>query len=275
MPDARKPLQVLAQEWSGCTSCELGVRRLDTGGSFVFGEGVLGGMMLIGEGPGSHEEKEGRPFIGKSGKLLRRILEMLGVNDYYITNTVACRSCAEAFDSIGRPIMNSRTNTPRIQDEPPTPVQVTACKPRLHEQVYIVDPLLIIACGGGAASALTGKAVSITRDHGVFQEIELPGRWRLPVLTEKKKVWVRKVHGEIIAPTSVNMVRYLMMQVVHPAYALRFVKDRRQKNIFVDFVRDMQKGVKTYNRIVEEYGAPPVTQSDLSIEEIEDYAHNL
>jgi DNA polymerase len=274
VPDARKPLHVLQSEWVGCRRCELGVRRQEVNGHFVFGDGALGGLMLVGEGPGTHEEQDGRPFIGKSGQLLRGILEMLGMRDYYLANTVACRSCAEAVDSIGRKIIG-RDGRVRIQDEPPTPLQVEQCKPRLMEQIYIVDPLMIVSLGGGAAQALTGKPVTITKEHGQFREIEIPGAWSMPVLTDKKKAWVRKVKGEYIAPTEQSTIRYLMMMAVHPAYALRFVKDKRQKNIFIEFVLDMKKAVTTYNRYAHEMLGSEMHQVEMNLDAAEELANGL
>lgn len=250
------------------------MRRQEVNGHFVFGDGALGGLMLVGEGPGTHEEQDGRPFIGKSGQLLRGILEMLGMRDYYLANTVACRSCAEAVDSIGRKIIG-RDGRVRIQDEPPTPLQVEQCKPRLMEQIYIVDPLMIVSLGGGAAQALTGKPVTITKEHGQFREIEIPGAWSMPVLTDKKKAWVRKVKGEYIAPTEQSTIRYLMMMAVHPAYALRFVKDKRQKNIFIEFVLDMKKAVTTYNRYAHEMLGSEMHQVEMNLDAAEELANGL
>lgn len=279
MPDIRKHLDVLANEWSGCTKCELGVRRQEVGGAFVFGEGVRGGIMLVGEGPGINEEKEGRPFVGKSGRLIRFIMERAGIGGYYLTNTVACRSCSQAFDSIGRPLVwkDRRTgqDVPRINDEPPTPAQVEACKPRLLEQIYLVDPVLIIALGGGAAAALTGRSVTITKDRGRFIEVEVPGVLQLPVLTEKKKQWVRKVGGQIVAPVENNYVKYLMMLTIHPSYALRFVKDTRQKNIFASFITDLQSAINTYYRYVYELTKQPQVQIEFNTDEVEEYASSL
>lgn len=279
MPDARKHLDVLANEWSGCTRCDLGVRRAEVNGAFVFGEGSRGGLMLIGEGPGAHEEQEGRPFIGKSGMLIRHILDIAGVADHYITNTVACRSCAPAFDSIGRPLVfkDRRTgqDVSRINDEPPKPAQVEACKPRLLEQIYIVDPILIVTLGGGAAAALTGKSVTITRDRGTFQEVEIPGAWQLPILTDKKKQWVRKVGGQIVAPVRQSTVRYLTFLTIHPAYALRYVRDKRHGNVFTAFVLDMQTAINTYNRYIRQLIGMESTDVLLNPEEIEEYAADL
>jgi len=275
VPDARKSLDVLANEWSSCTRCELGVRRYEANGRFVFGGGKLGKLMFIGEGPGTREEEEGRPFVGKSGQFLKFILSRLNCTDYYLTNAVACRSCAPMFDSLGRPIL-TRENKPRIVDEAPTPVQTEACKARLLEQIYLVDPVLIVSLGTSAATTLMGKSVTITKERGTFKEIEVPGVWRNAVLTEKKQQWVRKAKGAIVAPTEQNQVRYLAMLTVHPSFALRFAKDYRDKNNFTVFWQDIQTAVHTFNRYVHEVmGYDREENINLNASEIEDYAAEL
>lgn len=280
MPDIRRSLDVLADAWSLCQGCELGVRRHEVGGSFVFGEGTRGGIMLVGEGPGLPEEKEGRPFIGKSGMLLRHMLEHAGLTDYYMTNTVACRSCSPAFDSIGRQLMfkdwKSGLQVPRINDEPPTPKQMATCSPRLFEQIYMVDPVLLISLGPAAANALTGRHISLTKEHGTIREVEVPGAWKLPVLTEKKKQWYRKVSGQMIAPVVDNMVRYNVLMTFHPAFALRYVEDRRDRTLFMSFVLDIQTAINTYRRYIHEL--TDTQKSDdivLDVAEIESYANEL
>lgn len=274
MPDARRSLDVLANEWSGCTRCELGVRRHETNGRFVFGEGTVGRLMFIGEGPGTKEEELGRPFVGKSGQFLKFILDQLQCTDYYMANTVACRSCAPVFDSLGRPML-MRNGEPRINDEPPTPAQTEACKARLHEQIYMVDPILIVSLGTSAASTLLGKSVTITKERGTFKEIEVPGVWRNAVLTEKKQQWVRKVKGTVVAPTEQNQVRYLAMVTVHPSFALRFAKDYRDKNNFTVFWQDIQTAVHTFNRYLYEITGYEQENINLNASEIEDYAAEL
>lgn len=274
MPDARKSLDVLANEWSACRRCDLGKRRHLVNGSFVFGHGVSGGMLFIGEGPGITEEKEGMPFVGKSGRFLRQMLFRLNMNDYYTTNVVACRSCAEVYDSTGTPILDRQGNV-RISDETPTPVQVEACRDRLLEQIYIIDPVLIVTLGASAASALLQKPITILKERGTFKEIEIPGVWKKPVLTEKKQQWVRKVKGQLVAPTEQNTVRYLMMPTIHPSFALRYVKDTREKNVFTLFRKDIQAAVHTYNRYIYELTGQYVEDVDLNDEELEDYAESL
>lgn len=270
----RRDLDVIANEWINCTRCELGVRRYESGGRFVFGAGHSRGLMLIGEGPGLQEEEEGKPFVNKSGQFLRFVLRRLNCSEYYLTNAVACRSCAPVFDSLGRPML-TRENKVRISDEPPTPTQTAACSPRLLEQIYAVDPILIVAMGAPAAAALFGKSVSITKERGTFKEIAIPGIWQNAVLTEKKQQWVRKVKGNIVAPTEQNQVRYLMMPTVHPSFALRFVKDPRDGNTFTTFWQDIQSAVHTFNRYRYERSGLEQENINLNADEIEDYAEKL
>lgn len=279
MPDARRSLDDLSGQWSQCTACPLGIRRQEVDGGFVFGEGVRGGLLLVGGGPGRFDEYESRPFMSAAGQFLRFILHKANVNDYYLTNAVACRSCAPAFDSIGRPIVyrNKRTGIeePKINDEPPTPAQIEACRPRLQEQIYITDPVLIVALGAEAAAALTGRPATIGKDHGTFQEIEIPGVWSNPVLTDKKRQWIRKIGGQMVAPVSQNQVRYLMMKTVHPAFALRFVKDINNKNNFTNFVLDMEKAINTYNHYIEQIASVKIPDTSLDMQEVEHYARSL
>lgn len=257
MPDIRKPLSALREEWEGCTKCELGTRRLEVGGSFVFGEGEVNGVMFIGEGPGVNEEEYGRPFIGESGKLLRDGIQQAGINQYYISNVVACRSCEQAYDNAGQPVFRynryTKVQEPKIIDRPPTTTQLQACLPRIHEEIYLVDPLLIVGLGGEACKILLGgKAVTITKETGVPRTIEVPGAAYNPILTEKKKVWRRKIKGEWRMPVAQNMVRYLMIPLIHPAYALRFSEDQRHGSPMHNFALGLQLIKRIYDRMIQE-----------------------
>jgi len=179
--DYRRPLHVLKEEWETCTKCDLGTRREEEQGEFVFGEGVGSrGIMFIGEGPGEKEEYEGRPFVGPSGKILRNAIEALGIANYYVSNVVACRSCAQGFSSEGQPLFKTNRLTghqePWIKDQPPTIPQAQACLPRLLEEIYLVDPHIIVTLGSEASKALLGSAFSsITKDRGPPKEIQVPG----------------------------------------------------------------------------------------------------
>lgn len=273
MPDARKTLQELKREWVQCQACELGLRRMANDGEFVFGSGVRRGIMLVGEGPGWQEERDGEPFVGKSGTLLRTLLNKMCASQVYFTNCVTCRSCTPILDEHGLPkLRRSRfggTPKPMFKDEPPLPTQIAACLPRLHEEIYIVDPVVIVACGAKAAETLIGRSISITQDRGKERTITIPGVLQRPSLTDKRRVWARRKDGTVTMPMEQNMVRYLLVPTVHPAYVLRKAGDLGPNNPFQLFVGDVRLAVKIYERyILENFGVEPSGASDISYEDL-------
>ena len=93
----------------------------------------------------------------------------------------------------------------RYKDEPPTPIHKNACRPRLLEEIYLVDPIVIVGLGGPACEALLGHSITITRDRGETSQIAIPGASYRPVLTEKRQQWLRKnSEGEWHAPVAVS-----------------------------------------------------------------------
>lgn len=274
MPDARKTLGELRTEWEDCTRCQLGVHRQNNGGSFVFGEGAKRGIMFIGEGPGVTEEEQGVPFVGDSGKLLRSILKKMSVTESYITNIVACRSCEPVLDENGLPRLRKRKygpSLPMFRDTPPTPPQCTACQPRLQEEIYLVDPIVIVSLGGTAAESLIGRSLTITRDRGKEHTIEIPGAGFRASLTEKKQQWMRKVHGEVVTPVTPSTVRYLLIPTLHPAYVLRKIADMGHNSPFQQLVDDIRKAVKIYEMYMQEvHQQMPTGGSSVSYESVSD-----
>lgn len=101
----------------------------------ILGRGnVMAKIMLIGEAPGSAEEKTGRPFCGKAGKFLDRLFNSLDMqNLVYITNAVRCRP---------------------PENRSPTPKELIACKPFLIAEIDIIKPKVILLLGRVAVSAL-------------------------------------------------------------------------------------------------------------------------
>lgn len=275
MADARKTLEQLRSEWIQCTRCDLGVQRNNQQGKFVFGQGRTRSIMFIGEGPGVEEEENGVPFIGKSGNLLRKILTKLGVSDFYLSNLVACRSCEPVLDANNQPLFFKRKYgpaVPRFKDMPPSPMQWKACMPRLQEEIYLVDPIIIVSLGGTSGEALTGGHLTITRDRGEMATIEIPGAGFDAVLTEKRHAWYRKVGGEVVAPVEQTMVRYSLIPTLHPAYVLRKIADRGQDSPFQRLVEDIRKAAKIYEFYMKEaYQKIPTGESDTSFEDIDNY----
>ena len=223
----------------------------------VFGEGRTGGIMFIGEGPGVNEEEAGRPFVGRSGIILRKTIHKLGLsNCSYISNVVACRSCGPKYDNQGKEMTRYDRrlgiHTPIIVDEPPPTLAVNTCLARLYEEIYLVDPLLIVALGAEAAKALMRRPVKVTEKRGTTMPIKVPGVWRNPDLTAAKKTWVRKQHGRLVLPTTQNYVEYLMLVTLHPAHVLRAHADRSHGNPLQSYVADMQKASDIYFRYARE-----------------------
>lgn len=123
--DAVDTLNLIAEEVSVCRQCTLaGTRKLA-----VPGEGpVTAQVMLIGEGPGFHENEQGRPFVGAAGKFLDELLAKGGFkrSEVFITNVVKCRP-------------------PGNRD--PLPEELEACAGFLDRQIAIINPLVIVTLG--------------------------------------------------------------------------------------------------------------------------------
>jgi uracil-DNA glycosylase len=217
--------------------------------------------MFVGEGPGVEEEEYGRPFIGRSGKILRGVLTQLGFQDFYITNAVTCRSCAPMLDPQGNPRL--RKGLPIYKDEKPLPVHLSACNPRLQDEIYLVDPVVIVALGGTAAEVLLGRPLSILSMRGNPEHIEIAGAAHRPNLTDKKGAWHRKAAGQLSYPTEQNTVRYLVVPTLHPAYVARNLADRGPRSAFQLFVSDIKLALKIYTRYKgEAYGEAVDTEEE-------------
>ena len=137
-----KPMEKLRNEVLKCLKCRLG----GTKKNHVFGEGNLKtDIMFIGEGPGEEEDNTGRPFVGKAGQLLTKIIEngmKIPRESVYIANIVKCRP-------------------PSNRD--PLPDEAAVCIGYLKKQIEIIDPKVIILLGKVAAKHLLGLETTITK----------------------------------------------------------------------------------------------------------------
>lgn len=133
--------------------------------STVFADGnPEASVMCIGEAPGQEEDRQGRPFVGSSGKLLDRMLKSIGLDrdTAYITNVVPWR-----------PPANRKLS----------PDEVAVCMPFLSRHIELVDPQVLILFGGAAAAAVLAKADGISRLRGRWFEFNSPRLSRpIPVL---------------------------------------------------------------------------------------------
>jgi uracil-DNA glycosylase family 4 len=146
--EAAKELEKIAEETRQCRKCDLGSLRTNA----VPGEGnPKARIALVGEGPGADEDAQGRPFVGRAGQLLDRIIEACGLkrSDIFICNVLKCRP-------------------PDNRD--PRPEEIIACFPYLQRQIEIIEPEIIIAMGAHAARTLLNTNRSIGQLRGQFHE---------------------------------------------------------------------------------------------------------
>ncbi|OFX83609.1 MAG: uracil-DNA glycosylase [Bacteroidetes bacterium GWF2_33_16] len=140
-------LEQLKAEVTECTRCALSQKRTNV----VFGEGSPNAkIMCIGEGPGYYEDQMGRPFVGKSGELLDKILGVCGFNrteHVYIANIVKCRP-------------------PENRD--PLPEERTTCLPYLLKQIEIIQPTILVLLGATALKGLIDPSAKITQVRGTW-----------------------------------------------------------------------------------------------------------
>jgi uracil-DNA glycosylase family 4 len=170
----------------------------------VFGSGNLDAdIMFIGEGPGGREEETGVPFVGASGELLDAFFETSGYprSKVFITNLVACRSCTDTKLERGDKV---------VVDSPPSRSCITTCAPRLYEQIYIVDPVLIVALGATALKALANDPALKVDKKGITL-----ANWLGEIFTTFIPGKTRDEDGEPV------MLRYPVLVVNHPSYIIR------------------------------------------------------
>lgn len=156
--DKLRLLEELADEIRVCPKCRLAQTRTHA----VPGEGtVTARIMFVGEGPGEQEDLSGRPFVGRSGQLLTRELENIGIAraDVFITNIVKCRP---------------------PQNRVPMPDEIEACQDWLMAQIALIEPKFIVPVGGPSLQTLVSKDLRIMKSRG--QVFRKDGILFIPVL---------------------------------------------------------------------------------------------
>ena len=146
----------LEQSIVNCNKCKLCTNRTN----IVFGVGNKeADIMMIGEGPGADEDKQGEPFVGKAGQLMNKALTGLGIKreELYIANIVKCRPPSNRV---------------------PEQNEAEACLNYLRNQVILVKPKIIVLLGSTALKNILGKEYSITAMRGKW--IEQKGIYYMP-----------------------------------------------------------------------------------------------
>ena len=145
--DRAAALRLIKEDLGECTRCVLSRLGRKT---IVFGEGDPNAeLMFVGEGPGADEDEQGRPFVGRAGQLLNKMIEAMGLKreQVYIANVVKCRP------------PGNRT---------PEREEIETCSPFLLRQIAVIQPKAIVALGAVAARCLLGLNEPMAR---------LRGRW--------------------------------------------------------------------------------------------------
>jgi DNA polymerase len=138
------------KELGDCKRCKLHRGRK----TIVFGEGdEKATLMFIGEGPGYDEDVQGRPFVGKAGQLLTKIIQSINLprEEVYIANIIKCRP---------------------PQNRNPEPDEIQSCSPFLMKQIQVIQPKIICALGAFSAQTLLKTDVKITALRGKFYDLE-------------------------------------------------------------------------------------------------------
>ncbi len=144
-------LERLKRELEECKSCPLAA----SSERVVFGEGdPTSPMVIVGEGPGEREEIEGRPFVGRAGQLLDRLLDSVGLSrkELWITNVLKRRA--------------SKLVDGRVKNRLPRADELSYYKEYLDRELRIISPQIILCLGNLAANVLIHRNFRMTQEHG-------------------------------------------------------------------------------------------------------------
>lgn len=157
--ERRVRLQALERLW------EEGRRAVGQGKRFVPGEGSpVAQLMIVGEAPGEEEEAQGRPFVGRAGQLLNRVLAEVGIprEQAWITNVVKWRPTAERQG--------------KAVNRPPTGAEVRVGESLLRREIDIIRPGVILCLGNVAARAIISKDFEMSEGRGRWYDGPLGSR---------------------------------------------------------------------------------------------------
>jgi DNA polymerase len=170
----RVALDNLKAEQLECKKCPL---LAECRTNVVFGSGNPDAdILFVGEGPGEDEDAQGKPFVGRSGKLLNALLATLKVerDEVYTTNLVMCHP---------------------PENREPMRTEISSCANRLWDEIYLVDPTVIVSVGKPATEVLSRKTTEMKKMRG--------------------RVWTASIPGQMYN------VSYPLIPIYHPAYLLR------------------------------------------------------
>lgn len=203
---AAEILDQIARDVSVCTKCALHESRKKA----VAGDGPADAdIMFIGEGPGFHENEQGRPFVGASGKFLDQLLEQAGLmrSDVFIANVVKCRPPA---------------------NRDPQPEELLACSEYLNDQIEAINPSIIVTLGRISMSRYFPEA-KITSIHGQMHNLD--GKFVIPMYHPAAALHQPALRPAMIAdfaklPDQLNEARHALGR---PVFAKKVLSPKSEK----------------------------------------------
>ncbi len=159
--DKAAALAELAEQITKCTRCELGKTRIKA----VPGEGNINTkLMFIGEGPGFDEDRQGRPFVGRAGQLLDKIIAAMGFKreEVFIANMVKCH-----------PMKEPNEPEKHGNDRAPNQEEIALCRRYIEEQIAIISPDFIVALGSVAGRSLIKDTPTFSAIRGKIYDLNL------------------------------------------------------------------------------------------------------
>jgi len=199
MTFGREALIHLSDTYAECERCEI---LCNSRTQVVFGAGAAkASIMIIGTSPNSRGDAEGDPWEGESGELMLSMLAQAWPRTEMMARIAAIRNNEEYFAELrnyfaGHIFWDNAVMCYPPDDRPPSGTEVKECRSRLQKVIYGVDPVLIIAAGTTALTALVGKKMGVQNTRGNLVNVEIPS-----------------------AATG-NTVRYSVIPVYHPRYLI-------------------------------------------------------
>ena len=193
-------IRALHHEYSRCSRCP---RLCESRTQPVFGAGsVHADIVYVGGAPGEEEDAEGTPFVGAAGRLLLQLFEKVWPSDDELEEIRGIDDNNAYFDRLSEYMLRHVFLTNSVlcrpeDDRSPSATELKECKERLHQTIYAIDPILIIAGGKTAASQLVGKNVNILERRGDLMDIT------------------------IVSPSTQREVRYTMLPVLDCGFLLK------------------------------------------------------
>lgn len=160
----------------------------------VFGEGPLKARLaIVGEAPGKQEVEQGRPFVGRAGKLLDELLEEAGIerSEVYVTNLVKVRPTAESEG--------------RTSNRPPRAGEVREGMEILESELDLIKPSVLVLLGGTPAKALIKKSLTLKSERGQVLDSQIG----LPAFVTYHPAYLLRQRGEDFDQTREMMIQDL------------------------------------------------------------------